>query len=458
MKIKLIRSIAILTMLTFNLCPAGAQVSIDFLLNQRQVLVKQIDTSAKANEIFIRMDFSSSQIKNPEEIKTIGFAAVTKIQLVYTAFQVSDTFNQPSLNKQRLKELQKIFPAAFRNTAIQWEFIGQTVCQNEYDARKLFHGFVIHLRPAATAESSAKEIKLVNNIASSEALGKDTVIEISKMHIRKQQLFVGYRAKIRNKDNSDRLYSSNFMGMRKRSYLVWYDTTISITKVPKFIVDKNALTSIRCYFNSNGIDSTIFKVMERNKQWKDVQFICDVTGSMSPYCTQLLVWHKLNFNARVAKYYSFFNDGDSHPDAKIGNSGGVYHVTAAQVEQVEEAAFSAMKNGWGGANPENNIEALVSAIRKFPDAKEVVMIADNWAPVRDMQLLYLVHKPVHIIVCGSIGAGGINSDLLEIALRTKGSIHTIEEDIVNLYQLNEGKKIAINGGNYLVKGGKFLRI
>jgi hypothetical protein len=84
------------------------------------------------------------------------------------------------------------------------------------------------------------------------------------------------------------------------------------------------------------------------------------------------------------------------------------------------------------------------------------MIADNYAPVKDIELLKNFNKPVHIILCGANES--VLIDYLLIAWKTKGSIHTIEEDIVNIANMMEGQSIKINGITYKIMGGEFVRI
>jgi hypothetical protein len=46
---------------------------------------------------------------------------------------------------------------------------------------------------------------------------------------------------------------------------------------------------------------------------------------------------------------------------------------------------------------------------------------------------------------------------LEIARKTGGSIHTIEDDITNLSKIREGQMVDILGINYIIKKGKLVR-
>jgi hypothetical protein len=180
---------------------------------------------------------------------------------------------------------------------------------------------------------------------------------------------------------------------------------------------------------------------------------------MSPYSVQLLVWNKLNFSTGRGKYFTFFNDGDGKPDFRkyIGSTGGIYHVNAESYEDVEKKAIATIQKGNGGDAPENDVEAILSASHEFPDADELVLIADNYANVKDLSLLKKINKPVHVILCG-VYNGLVNADYVELAYRTCGTLHTMEQDIENLATLNEGGKIKIGNNLFQLEKGKFKLI
>ncbi len=87
---------------------------------------------------------------------------------------------------------------------------------------------------------------------------------------------------------------------------------------------------------------------------------------------------------------------------------------------------------------------------------ELVMIVDNNAPVKDIELLSKFNTPVHIILCADVSY--VNPDYLLIAWKTKGSIHTIEEDITKIAAMSEGKTIIVAGQKYKIMGGKFVEV
>ena len=458
--------VPLMTMLLLIICilisvfTSSAQVSNDHIFKLKPFIVKVVnEKKQEQNTVVIKMDFGSNEILNPQDAVTLNGKAIMKVELVYTAFQVSDEFKQPDLNRARIDALRKLAPYVFKSTAVEWRVIGQNGCKNEYEAKKMFHGFLITYQPEPSTEFMKQEVENLISMTNNDSLGKDSMVEITKTRLRKHSERTGYYLpRSERKLKKGIRYSHNGIWDRKREYRVWYDTIFRKVKVPYYVVNKNAMAYLKKMFSfeTSSFDTTVMAVLNRNKQWKDILFACDVTGSMSPYSAQLLIWNKLNFNARRAKYFTFFNDGDNTPDRKkrIGRTGGIYHTEASSVEDIEHTAQTAMTNGGGGDAPENDIEALLAAIEKCPDAGEVVLIADNLAPIKDIELLSKIKIPVHVILCGTQG-GALNSEYIQLAYQTKGSIHTIESDLKDLYKLNEGAAFKLGKNNYILKNGKF---
>jgi hypothetical protein len=205
-------------------------------------------------------------------------------------------------------------------------------------------------------------------------------------------------------------------------------------------------------------DTVINLVLSRN-QWTDKLIVCDVTGSMSPYVAQVAIWYRLHYLSEKNLQFVLFNDGDNIPDEKkkIGSTGGIYYSSAKGVDSLDFFMSRVQAAGSGGDGPENNMEALIKGIKMASPFTDLVMIADNNAPVKDISLLSAFNVPVHIILCGADN-GFIEKDYLKIARKTKGSIHTIEEDITNLSKLSEGKEITISGIRLRIMGGEFVEI
>jgi len=208
----------------------------------------------------------------------------------------------------------------------------------------------------------------------------------------------------------------------------------------------------------NLIDSTIVKVLERKKGWNEITIVGDFTGSMAPYAAQMVLWFKFKANDKRVKDIVFFNDGDDKDDRDkvIGATGGIYHSKAEGYSIIRELALKTISAGCGGDIPENNIEALLFAFTAAPTTKEFIMVADNTASVKDIELLSKVNKPVHVILCGT--KYGINEQYLTIAKKTGGSVHTMEKDLENLFAMNEGQKFEFMGEHFIIKNGEVIKV
>jgi hypothetical protein len=205
-------------------------------------------------------------------------------------------------------------------------------------------------------------------------------------------------------------------------------------------------------------DTVVMQVLNRNK-WTEKLIVCDVTGSMSEFAAQLLWWFKLNLEKEKNIQVVLFNDGDGKDDdlKKIGETGGIHYTKPPSFDSLDNFMTHVEALGYGGLLPENNMEALVKAVKMASPFKELIMVADNRSPVRDMPLLSSFKTPVRIIVCGS-SDGYISPDYLKIAWKTKGSVHTMEQDLVNLARLSEGQSVVINGFTYRIMGGEFVDV
>lgn len=427
-----------------------------YLLATKPQFVNEISKERNPNEIRLRMDFSEASIKNPSTVKSLKGKTITNVELVYTSYKLAKDFSQPKLNKDRLLALKKLMPELFSNPTINWQFTAQTNCKNEDEARKLFHGFIISYKAAPTLSEMSTETKSMMALLENDSLGKIiySIEERTKIKKKKRVKTGMYYPRSWKKRNEGILYSKRSIWNRTPQTKMLYDTIAYTDSIENFKTSPYAFSYI-----ASMPDSTVFSVLNRNKEWKDIAFVCDVTGSMYPYSTQLLVWNRLHFDEKKAKCFTFFNDGDNKLDHQkfVGRIGGIYSIEAKSIKDIDRTAALAMLKGGGGDAPENNIEATLSSIEKFPDAKEIVMVADNWATIKDISLLSKLKKPVHVIVCG-VWNGWINTDYLKLAKTTGGSVHTMEEDLTDLMSLKEGEVIEIGDKVYQISKGEFVPV
>ena len=204
------------------------------------------------------------------------------------------------------------------------------------------------------------------------------------------------------------------------------------------------------------VKQTVFQVMKRNPKWKKNVIVTDLTASMYPYAKEIHTWLKLFFLRDTAQqYFAFFNDGDHKRDIdkKVGITGGVYVCRAKTCDDLINTMKLTIKKGEGGDSPESVVEPILTALKKVRKPDNIILIADNWAKVRDLNLITRVKVPVRVILCGVFDGMEVNTDYLNIAYKTKGSVHTIEQDITDLVTQTSGKKFNINGFDYIIRNG-----
>jgi hypothetical protein len=352
-----------------------------------------------SRQAILNMGYASQEITNKEAWNNKNNQKkVYEVDLVFTAYPKKKedwiTSYQYLLNN-RISELIKMEPTLGSDTSVRWNLVLQTQCENEEEAKKLFHGAVFRFR-YKTGQKNPEEISL-----------------------------------------------------RK------FDQA---SKTNDYAEIQNEVEGI-VYGLSDFEDSTVFNALDRN-DWGRMLVVTDWTGSMYGFGAQVALWHRLHFDEHKVKTFIFFNDGNRKPDKvkRAGNTGGVYYCNPDNFDYMLKTMGVVMKMGSGGDTPENNLEAVLKGLRFAKDFDEIVMVADNNAGVRDMSLLPKIKKPIRIVLCGVSCGTPIHPHYLEIARKTGGSIHTIEQDIESLTALREGQMMDINGIMYKVKKGKLMRM
>lgn len=259
-------------------------------------------------------------------------------------------------------------------------------------------------------------------------------------------------------------YNRNRTEFEKNTLEYNYFNVYNKTDVIKNRIEKKAIYTRE----KLKLDSHFFEKTERSilatfyrfrDKWKDKIIVVDYTCSMDPYIDETLLWFGLNLVNAELKKYLFFNDGDlilRVEDKEMGKTGGFHYVIKNSFESIIDTIkiTRSLSPRCSIDGPENDIEALISAQKLMKKGSELILIADNYAPVRDIELLSQVKYPVRIILCGVVDK--INEDFLEIAYKTKGSIHTIEEDLMNISKEVNGSEVKIKNNVYKISDGRFI--
>ncbi len=356
-----------------------------------------------AQELLIQMDYGKYQVLNPTVFDSLAQQNIVEIRLVYTDHPVGRSFQV--LNTNRLKTLQRYYEGIFARKDVRWYIVKQTHCPSKELARSYFHGFAITVakspKSTPTPTTTPTTPVVTTEDKTPEPIEPDPVRRVM------QQI-----------PRADRMYLST------------------------------------------GYDTVSLQVIRRNHdQWGNyIVTVSDWTSSMYPYTTQVLRWHLEHEQNSKIRDFVFFNDGDKKRDIekKKGKVGGIYSIQADSVPQVIALMKFVRSMGDGGDIQENDIEALLWAMEKYPQADEFAFIADNKSDMRDYSMMSKVSKdrPVRIIL-GRLPEEDfayLNLQYIDLALHTRGSIHTFSHDFYTKEELTELRKKVKQLRSELKKG------
>lgn len=448
---------------------------IDSVLRNKIILLSTYHQSKIGNEsIFFKMNFGQPEILDTTGIYQLKNAEIFSVDLVFTDYPSSNSLKE--LNAKRIKNLQKLIPFISIRKNIDWQIIRQMDGKDKATAETLLHGFVINYRKPYSKEEHEKEIKFINEYSKllpqpkepprkAEAvpppapkkirywdviygdagtnpvryIGNRQVKEVSEKRIPADEgeVIVGL-------PKSDP-YCKKYLTYEEKKRFIRIDTIYFVLLPPEKKETRRAEDmAITVSSKPRLPDSTIEKSFKRN-QYKNMLLIMDVTMSMAPFSAATLSWLSDSANQRNIQYVTCFNDGNDIKDElkQMGTTGGIYGEAFKNPLRVSKLIETTMDKGSGGDTPENVCEAIISSIEKCKECGDVILIADNWAGVRDIELVNKITKPVNIIICG--GTTGVHPDYITIASATNGSLHFGNEDVTELPLLKQGKTIVIRG-------------
>lgn len=394
------------------------------------VEVERFELDSVGPYIYLENNLRSSTYANPEAwLAENDRITPVKISIVFSKYPIRDgvySMHYPLLFN-RLKRLFEIDPA-LNTTAVEWEIVLQTDCSNDEEADALYHGVVIEYPRAPEVITAVADSASSSDTEETVLESQMTAAELDSM---RQQI-------LNNPLLPDTLVQQFATATPDQQVLLLqahYEAIISDTvDMKREDIDsaylENNLQQLRTFMRVNrSWGKSIAEVFDRHEEWDNALVVCDWTGSMYGYGSQVLEWHIMNFERSGLNYFTLFNDGDRKINKQIGETGGIYHEKTDNLHKLIALYNYVQTKGYGGDGPENDIEAILEGQKKFKKAEQIILIADNNACVRDIELITQIGVPVHVILCGYRDSYGVNPQYLELAYTTGGSIHTIEEDI-----------------------------
>lgn len=428
----------------------GPEVKSQF----KELLVPEYQLARGKKAVFLKNGLRSSSFIAPQLWRNIKDTVYPyRVDIVYSRYPVRDGEYKEiyPLLCNRLLRLFELDPS-LNDTALKWRTILQTHVVNDDQVNSLFHGVVIWYRTAAEeaeANGESDSLGAENKLVQTERGSQSSSVELIKT-------INGLRENALLNDSIRNLIDGKSLDVQRHIIQQYLSKALTI----KNTIPLNERTPLEMmqykkqineYLKHNPFsDSVVWKVFDRHPEWTDALVINDWTGSMYGYGAQVLHWHLNNYKHSGVRFLSLFNDGDGKTTAQkvIGETGGVYSSEASDIPSILNLFNLVRLNGGGGDRPENNIEAILTSMERFPEHKEIILIADNFACIRDIELAYKITKPIRIIVCGYSKDFGVNTHLAYLAKISNGGLYTLENDIENLrIELLEKGEIAHNKDN-----------
>jgi hypothetical protein len=522
----------LLCLFPFFLVSQTVQEQINFVLKTAPRNVEKYTKPAKKDLIFLETAFNNAIFTDKALLQSVQDKVILKIELVYTTYRKSETFDQHGLSKKRLENLFLAAPNTLNQAGIEWVLIAQTGCKSPEEGKDFFHGFVITYRDLPDPVSTKVESNFLREVAAgkiksyaydtylkreTEKIERDSLEEVEPVIVLPQfphseQARINYFSKylqfpaesskpehvdvqfilskegkitkiifpnsagpspykneisefitnmpdwtpgtLNGKPTECMIqFSVDFMG---RGSVVPSPLEIFATEVPPKLKPKLPAydyNAVKPAPSSNQVTKSLAKV-----DWSKATLVCDVTGSMAPFNAQVIefIANQLKNKLQAPRQFVFFNDGDNRKDKskKIGQTGGIYAYTSSNLDSISEQIIFAMSKGSGGDLQENNIEALMKAMEKYPKTERLILIADNFASPRDLSLVPNIGIPVHVLVCGGTV---LNEDYLDLAYQTKGSLSFNGVDYMDFYKFEDGSTMQVGKSTYVLKKGHFVR-
>ncbi|OYT11822.1 MAG: hypothetical protein B6I18_02865, partial [Bacteroidetes bacterium 4572_112] len=207
-------------------------------------------------------------------------------------------------------------------------------------------------------------------------------------------------------------------------------------------------------------DSTVYVVLDRHPAWTNTSIIMDWTKDMYTQSAQAVLWHKMHPRTSGINHFIFSNDGNRLADKKkkVGKTGGIYFTKSNNQKMINRRCNYVAKRGNNeDHNSTNTIETSLRAIQKYYKTDEFILIVNNETCVRDFSLIPYLDTPIKVILSNI--QGPINPQYINIAYKSGGSLHTMDDDYYNYVftgVASSTNELKINGTTYEINKEGFF--
>lgn len=129
-------------------------------------LIPKFDARERSHVYLLRTGFNDAVYTNKTGLQSLKDKVITKVELIYTTYRKSETFDQHGLNRKRLRALIAAAPQLLNQPGIEWVLIGQTGCTSSEEGKDYFHGVTITYREPPSEALKETELSFLKEVVS----------------------------------------------------------------------------------------------------------------------------------------------------------------------------------------------------------------------------------------------------------------------------------------------------
>lgn len=127
--------------------------------------VAKYEARPKDHVIYLQTAFNNAVYSDPQSLQSLKGKVILKVELIYTTYRKSETFDQHGLNRKRLRSLMNVAPQLITQPSIEWVLYGQTGCTSAELGKEFFHGVAITYREPESESLRDTELEFLKAVA-----------------------------------------------------------------------------------------------------------------------------------------------------------------------------------------------------------------------------------------------------------------------------------------------------
>ncbi len=138
---------------------------ISFILKKTPRTVEKYTKPTKKDVLFLETAFNNAIFTDKTALNSLKDKVILKIELIYTTYRKSETFDQHGLSRKRLENLFLAAPNSLDQSGIEWILIAQSGCKSAEEGKDYFHGFAITYRDLPDVITTKVETSFIREVA-----------------------------------------------------------------------------------------------------------------------------------------------------------------------------------------------------------------------------------------------------------------------------------------------------